>query len=310
MMQRINEELHKKEVNKLKEENKELMQVISDLKLENYELKEKLAILQSKQKNYIEEPLELLFEERVEDTPETDCGLSSKGTRLIYSPTNLRRESPKPSKSQIYIEEFSNEGFGGELHVPIESARPSKKIFPETCSARNTRDGIYSTQGAKFFPEGAAERRRKEAGDVAAGLDSVERVQGVSQGDAELEGKSVLVSNVPTERANRLLAGLRISLRQKVYSKLDRRKNASPLGSRTMNSRSPTSLSSARKQNLNASLRKDEVKGEAEFISHFNHCSFISFKSHSTYAFTLHLLLFGVLGFWGCLLYTSPSPRD
>lgn len=271
MMQRISGELHKKEVNKLKEENKELMQAISDLKLENYELKEKLATLQSKQKNYIEEPLELSFEERVEDTPETDCGLPSKGTRLIYSPTNLHRESPKPPKSHIHIEEFSNETFGGETHGLLQSARPGRRIFAETCSSRNAQNGIYSTQGAKLFPATTAERRRKEAGGKCMRFDSEERAQEASQGNAELDGNCALGGNVSTERANRLLAGLRISLRQKVYSKLDRRKNASPLGSRTMNSKSPTSLSSARKQNLNTSLRKDETKRETEFTSHFNH---------------------------------------
>jgi len=247
MMQKINDELHKKEIHKLKEQSRELMQVISDLKLENYQLKEKLAILESKQKSYIEEPLELSFEER-------DCRMSSKNTPIIYSPVMNDNGFSKPIKSDIYIEE-SPKLYNG-MNNTILSARFNEctNTFSRiTHNSKAMRNEAYSTQEAKVLN---SSRNKEEL-----------PIQILSQ---SMISEEKTRANVSTRRARRLLAGLRISLKPKTFSKLDRRHNASPLSHKmTSRKKSPTSLESARAQNI--SLKKDELKMEEEFTTpHFN----------------------------------------
>lgn len=219
MMQRISEDIYKKEISNLKAQNKDLTDTINTLRSENTELKERLVILLASKKSITSEPLEISFEEKVSRSEDTDLSFF-KGS--ITDQLSIKNEISSPMK------ENSIESFSGQNNIDEYKEQPEddyipnyvKKLLQTTSNTIEEQDSIESfSNSQKFSQKKLTTPIYNEACLTEETLES-DRIN--------LSGKNSARGTTP--KADKLIAGLMVPVKQKMLAKLSRGRNTSPIG--------------------------------------------------------------------------------
>ena len=246
MMQKISEDIYKKELNKLKIENKDLTELINTLRKENTELRERLLNLMTNKKSVTSEPLEVSFEEKLSKIEDIDLNCF-KGSiaHQINTFNDINASPPKTENS------FMDEDQSEEENNTMEACE---------CKDKQSKDEYIPNYVHKLLQTAPIDKQDLKR-NISKPTDSYLTEETLETDRTNISGgKSSTRGNTTTPRTDKLIAGLILPVKQKIFSKLGRGK--SPVNSK-VTGKSP------RPQIPITSSKKKET--ESEFATpHFN----------------------------------------